>query len=371
MIKFPLDPNARVQLLDNKHATVQSVVINPAQQSVLYFVVRDAREQRWLVPLEYVIEADDDLVTLKISSDEFSQLSKFDESQYLLGGDEENDFFKAGDNRETPIYFLADYDGEADFSLEKNLALIRGAFVEASDGMIGTIEEIAIDPKSGFASQLIIHTMGREKVETVIPASMIDHVEVDSVYLKITRSEFEELPSVPVKYTRTGKIRYQMLAKIYDSTAGAGEAYKQWKELWDKQSTRFIYSAAVLIHDEKGEISISETLDVDKRHGRLFGAVAGGLVGLVGGPVGLVVGLLAGAGIGGVTADKLDRGISNHFLKAFTERLKPGTSALIVLIDSEGVPAVEDSLGQLGGILVQEELTDEMLDEFAGGVSDG
>jgi uncharacterized membrane protein len=366
MIKFPLNPNTRVELVDNKHATVYSVVIDPAQQTVLYFVVQDAGEQRWLVPLKYIVDADIDLVKLRISSEEFNQLPRFDESQYMLGSDGENDFFKAGDTGVTTIYYVADLSDDTVIPLEKDLALIRGAFVEARDGFIGTIEEIAIDPKSGAASEIIIHTQGREKLETSLPASLIERAEVDTVYLNISRDEFEALPSVPVIYTRSDKIRYQMLAKIYDSTGGAKEAYQQWKQLWDKQSTRFIYSAAVLVQDENGKFSFSETADVDKRHGRLFGALAGGLVGLVGGPVGLVVGALAGAGVGGFTADKIDRGLSNHFLEAFTERLKPGSSALIVLIDSEGVTAIEDSLGQLGGVLVQEELTDEMLDEFTG-----
>lgn len=365
MIKFPLNPNTRAELLDNKHAFIYSLVIDPAKQTVLDFVLQDAGQQRWLVPLKYVIDGDDELVRLRITSEEFNQMPRFDESQYLLGSDEENDFFKAGESGKPRIYFLPDMAPGRTVALEKDLALIRGAFVEAQDGFIGTVEEIAIDPKTGAAQEIIIHTEGRDKHEITLPVTMIERAEVDTVYLKIDKEKFESLPSVRVKYSKTGKMRYHMLAVVFESVDGARDSFRQWKQLWAKQTTRFIHSAAIIEQDLDGKISLSETLDIDKRHGRLFGAVTGGLVGLVGGPIGLVVGALAGAGVGGLTADKIDRGISNRFLESFAQNLKPGSSALIILIDSEGVPALRSSLGQLGGILVQEELTQNMLEKFS------
>jgi uncharacterized membrane protein len=362
MIKFPLNPDTRAELLDRKQAYVISVVIDPLQGTVHDFVLRDAGNQLWLVPLKYVIDADDELVRLRLTSEEFNNLQAFDVSQYLSGKDDENDFFKAGDSGKHEIYFIPDLGDLAAIPLEKDLALIRGAFVEASDGFIGTIEEIGIDPSSGAAVEIVIHTEGRDKHEYSLPISSIDRVQVDSVHLNMSKREFESLPSVPVKYTRSGKIRYNMLAVVFESESGAKEGYQDWKQVWSKQTTRFIHSAALLVQHVNGEYSFSETADIDKRHGRLFGAVTGGLVGLVGGPVGVVIGALAGAGVGGFTADKIDRGLSNHFLDTFAKNLNPGTSALIILIDSDGVPALETSLGHLGGILVREELTDEMLE---------
>ena len=41
-----------------------------------------------------------------------------------------------------------------------------------------------------------------------------------------------------------------------------------------------------------------ETGDVDARHGTLFGAVTGGLIGLLGGPAGVILGAAAGAATG-------------------------------------------------------------------------
>ncbi len=365
MIKFPLNPDSRAELLDRMQAYITSVVIDPAQGTVQYFILRDAGNKQWLVPLKFVIDGDDEKIRLRLTSEEFSQLTEFDANQYLAGTDEENDFFKAGESGKQKIYFVPDLGEGTVVPLEKDLALIRGAFVEASDGMVGTIEEIGIDPKSGAAVEIVIHTEGRDKHEVSLPASMIDRVQVDSVYLKMSKNEFESLPSVPVKYTSSGKIRYNMLAVVFETEDGAKEGYKDWKQVWSGQTTRFMHSAAILVRHANGEYSFSETADIDKRHGRLFGAVTGGLVGLVGGPVGLVIGALAGAGVGGFTADKIDRGLSNQFLDTFAKNLKPGSSAMIVLMDGAGVPALEASLGHLGGILVQEELTDEMLERHS------
>lgn len=364
MIKFPLNANARAQLMDRKYAEVYSVVIDPAKQVVVYFIAQDANKQRWLVPLKDVIDADDELVRLRLTEEEFNQLPVFEESQFMSGEDEENDFFKASKSGSHPIFYIPDLSPDTTVSPDKDLALIRGAFVEASDGFIGTVEEIVIDPKSGAATEIVVHTEGRNKVEFTLPVTMIERAQVDTVYLKLNKEEVEALPAVPVKYTKTGKIRYQMVAILFDTVEGGKEGYQQWKQVWDKQTTRFIHSAATIECDQNGEAKFSETADVDKRHGRLFGAVTGGLFGLIGGPVGLVVGALAGAGVGGFTADKIDRGFSNKFLDYFSEQLKPGTSALIVLIDSEGVPALVSSVDHLGGVLVQEEITAEFLDEY-------
>lgn len=364
MVNFPLNPDAQAETLDRKRAYVSSVVIDPMKGTVQDLILRDESNKLWLVPLKYIIDADVEMVRLNLTSEELDHLPAFDASQYLIGMDEENDFFKARESGTHEIYYVPDLDEGGEIPLEKDLALIRGAFVEASDGFIGTIAEIRIDPQSGAAAEIIVHTEGPNKQEALLPASMIDRLEADTVYLKMSIEEFESLPSVPVKYTSSGELRYNMFTVVFESETGAEDGYRQWKQAWSKQSARFVHSAAILVRDASGEYSFSETADIDKRHGRLFGAVTGGLVGLIGGPVGLVVGVLAGAGVGGFTADKIDRGISNHFLESFSQSLKPGSSALIVLIDREGVPALEASLEELGGVLLQEELTGELLERY-------
>lgn len=364
MIKFPLNPNARVQFIDRLAAALVSIVVDTAEQRVVSFVVQDKSNQRRLVPLESVVDADDELVRMRISSDTFFALPEFDESQYVIGGDPENDFFKAVEGVQTPVYYIPDLGGEKAVPPEKDLALIRGAFVNAKDGHVGTVEEIVIDPVSGKASQIVVHTAGRKKEELVLPIAVIGEVKGDTVYLKLSMQQVETLPGVPVELTKQGKQRFEVLIKVYDSVEGASIAYKEWKKVWSKQARYFIHSAAILERNLDGETVFKDVADVDKRQGRVFGAVAGGLVGLVGGPVGVVVGAIAGAGAGGIAADKIDRGFSNDFLEKFVSELKPGTSALILMADREGIPSIADSIKGISGIVLQSELTQNFVDDY-------
>ena len=365
MIKFPLNPRTRVELTDRKSAVLASIVIDTAKQQVTHFVVEDTGGQKYLAPLSAVFFGDDELVRLSMNSEDFLKLPPFDESQYVIGADPENDFFKSSETASV-VYYVPDLNPQQLMPPEKDLALIRGAFVNAPDGMIGTVEEIVIDPQTGSAVQIVVHTEGNRKEELVLPITIIDYVEGDTVYIKLSKKQVDSLPGIPVEYTKAGKLRYEVLIKVFDSVEGASEAHKAWKQLWDKQARHFIHSAAILERDEKGEFSIKDTADVDRRQGTVFGAIAGGLVGLVGGPVGMVVGALAGAGTGNVAAGKIDRGFSDEFLQRFANELQPSTSALILMVDQEGVPSIADAIKGLKGVMLQQELNDQFIKEMLG-----
>jgi uncharacterized membrane protein len=125
-----------------------------------------------------------------------------------------------------------------------------------------------------------------------------------------------------------------------------------------------IVNAAVLVKDADGEVSLKETGDLGAGQGRLFGAITGGLIGLLAGPAGVVIGALAGAGAGGFAAKRIDMGLSDEFLKGFQERLQPGGSALVVLVEHKWAQSLPDVLGGLEGVTVQQTLTDEMVQQI-------
>jgi uncharacterized membrane protein/sporulation protein YlmC with PRC-barrel domain len=366
-----LNTNARVEMIDRLSAELVSIVVDTADQRVVYLVVQDKSAQRRVVPLEHVVNADDELVRLRISGDMYINLPLFDESQYVIGGDPENDFFKISEAGPATIYYIPDLGEAAAVPPEKDIALIRGAFVNARDGHIGTVEEIVIDPATGKAAQIVVHTAGRKKEELVLPLTVLDQVKGDTVYLKLTKHQIETLPGVPVEYTKQGKQRYEVVIKVYNSIEGASQAYKEWKKVWSKQARYFMHSAAVLERNLEGETTYKDMSDIDKRQGRVFGAITGGLVGLVGGPVGAVVGAIAGAGAGGIAADKIDRGFSNEFLQKFVGELKPGTSALIVMVDIEGVPSMSEAIKGISGTLLQQELTQSFIEDYLQEGKDG
>jgi hypothetical protein len=81
------------------------------------------------------------------------------------------------------------------------LAIHRGAIVQATDGQIGKVDEFLTEQIDGHITHLIMRE-GHiwDQKEVTIPVSEIDHVEDDVVYLKTSKNEIEALPTVPIHH---------------------------------------------------------------------------------------------------------------------------------------------------------------------------
>ena len=82
------------------------------------------------------------------------------------------------------------------------LAIRRGAGVEAVDGHVGRVDEFLINPSDDHISHLVLregHLWGQKDV--TIPMSQIDHFENNTVYLKLKKLEIEKLPGIPIRHS--------------------------------------------------------------------------------------------------------------------------------------------------------------------------
>ena len=122
-----------------------------------------------------------------------------------------------------------------------------------------------------------------------------------------------------------------------------------------------LVDAAVIRKDEDGKISIKETADMSGLQGAGIGALLGGVVGLVAGPVGLWAG---GAAIVGWLSARKDRGFENERLEKVGERLSPGDSAIIAVVEHKWVDQLENELAEEGAEIVCEVLAQEIADEL-------
>ncbi len=152
----------------------------------------------------------------------------------------------------------------------------------------------------------------------------------------------------------------EMIIAAFDDEEKAELVLKDLKKL-EKENVFKLINAAVLTKDHKGKASFKETQDVGTGKGALFGAIAGGLVGLLGGPVGVVVGAAAGAATGGVAAHKIDMGFPDDTLKELQTTLKPGTSAILALIQHEWIDRLVEELEKYNASLFRQQLKEEML----------
>ena len=373
MIDIPLSAN--VECVDGLCGQSTAIIVNPVSKDVTYFVVRDetgSSPVERLVPIDRISETTQTLVRLSCTQDELTNMQPFVETHYVINEDRADyTHWTGGEVWQEPY---ATTEGAAYTTVEEehvppgDLALHRGLKVEASDGHIGEIGEFLIDSKSGHVSHLVLqegHLWGTSAI--TLPLSAIDHVEEDTVYLKLTKEAVESLPSIPIKRRRSKKQvegkNVELIARIFDDPDKANESLEFVQEL-HKQKTLKVLHTALLIKDEDGATSVKETGDVDVRGGRIFGAITGGLIGLIGGPVGVVVGALAGAGVGGLAAKRIDLGFSDEFLKNFEENLQPGKVALLVIVEDQWVVKASEALADNEGMIFQQTLTDEMVQQL-------
>jgi uncharacterized membrane protein/sporulation protein YlmC with PRC-barrel domain len=250
---------------------------------------------------------------------------------------------------------------------EGAFAIERGTKVQATDGHLGQVGELVLDPQTGKITHFVMQKgRGRGKKELTLPLTAIARVEEGVVYLKLDKKAIGMLPAIPIKrhYDKaTGDRTMELVAFVYDSPKKTEETLQFIKEL-DQRGTVQIVNLATMSKDKDGKVTYKDTKDLDLKHGRLFGAIAGGLIGIVGGPVGMVVGAAAGAAAGGVTSRLTDFGFSDDLLKLFNDKMKPGNSAILVMLESNFVQPLSENLRHNANAMFQQTLTDRAVQEL-------
>lgn len=165
----------------------------------------------------------------------------------------------------------------------------------------------------------------------------------------------------------------ELLVWAFDEEDIAGEALKELHVL-EQQKIIAVINAAVLTKNVEGKTHLHETQDVDAKRGALFGAIMGGLIGLLGGPAGAIVGAAAGAATGGFAAHEIDLGFDSQFLEDLENSLKPGSSALLALVEHEWVDrlvkALDDYKGRLFTQSVKAEIASQLAEQALSGTED-
>jgi YegS/Rv2252/BmrU family lipid kinase len=148
---------------------------------------------------------------------------------------------------------------------------------------------------------------------------------------------------------------------------GAGEAESVLRSLQGKYGAEDlgVIAAEVLVKDLTGETSMKETVEFRKSKRTRYGALAGGLVGLIIGPAGVVIGGAAGAAVARATAKGPAQSFARGFQEQILAEMRPGSSAVVGLVESEALPAVEEAFEGFNGRLIHETLPAEMVAELA------
>ncbi len=201
MLDIPI--HAKVFCVDG-HPCGQTtyVVLNPVTETMTHVVVKRSiwpNDER-LVPIGLVAESTLDHIRLNCSKDKLATLDSFIETEFIESEVDEyltDPYVLAwpyhfSETRRIPLEHERIPVGE--------LAVRRGARVEASDGHIGHVDGFLVDENSEHITHLVLregHLWGQKDV--TIPVSDIARIEEDTVHLKLDKQSIEKLLVVPAK----------------------------------------------------------------------------------------------------------------------------------------------------------------------------
>ena len=162
----------------------------------------------------------------------------------------------------------------------------------------------------------------------------------------------------------TSDVPTQVIVAAFEGMDSAKEAFDDLKQL-EKEKSIKIENAAILRKDHDSKLHIRDVKDTTGTRGAVLGGVTGAVVGVITGPVGWVA--LGGAAIGGLVAKLKDGGFDNSRLEQWGDRLQPGTSALVAVVDHIWVRDVEAALKEKA----RDVMTMEISHDIAAQLTDG
>jgi len=191
--------NVEVYCVDGLCGQSKEVVLDRNTEEVTHLVVKEKHSPRTelLVPIDLVTETTPHTIRLRCVKEELAALQPFLQVEVV----EEN----------VPHYVSGPYLVPVEVPDTKwvtvkresippgEVAVRKGARVEATDGHVGRLDEFLVDPVTERVTHLVLregHLWGQRDV--TIPVSEIDRLEEKTVYLKLDKDQVEALPSVPV-----------------------------------------------------------------------------------------------------------------------------------------------------------------------------
>jgi len=200
-MEIPL--NVEVHCTDGRCGRSTHVVLNPATEQITHIVVKEKQPSRVerLVPVILIRDTAAEVIVLDCTLEEFSALEPFNQTDFVYG----DLLHHASDPSLTLLWPYAVpakrvVDEKTRPIPPGELAVRRGARVEATDGRVGRVDEFLVDPDSGYITHLCLREGSLRGGKVVcIPVSGISEIKEKIVHLSMDKESIASLPSVPVK----------------------------------------------------------------------------------------------------------------------------------------------------------------------------
>ena len=217
MKEIPLD--AKIVCVDGEYGKSSHIIIEQNTKKVTHFVVEVSNlleSHKYLVSIERVVRTTPKSVALDCTKKELTAMPSFTEMQffnpitykyealidfseeaiarrnsYLMWSDPSLDADPSADIFSMPI--------EAELIPTGEMAVRKGAWVEATDGHIGRVEEFLVDPSDRHITHLVLEKghLWHKKVLT-LPLSEILYMNEDYIYLKLNKQAISQA-AIPVE----------------------------------------------------------------------------------------------------------------------------------------------------------------------------
>ncbi len=201
--------HAPVECTDGPIGESTTIIVDPKTLQVTHYAVKQAEKPHteYLVPIGKIAETRADLIRLNCTKAELSQMAEFVVKEYRqveiprYTGSETG---QVGGVPVPPDVMTVAQDVEQVPSGER--ALHQGAHVNATDGKVGTVDELLLND-SGQITHLVMHKghlWGKKQV--VVPLATVDKVVDDTVYLKLDKATVSTLLTIPNKSGNVSKL---------------------------------------------------------------------------------------------------------------------------------------------------------------------
>lgn len=194
---------------------LRRVVIDPVARALTHLVVEPKHRPGLgrLVPID-LVDATAEGTFLRCSAAEFEALEDAEEAHFLPEPGEGMGYAE-GQVLEWPYYGLGagGMGGVTGMGLTSPQVIIhdrvpvgevevcRGEHVHASDGNIGRVQGLVIDPKDHHVTHVLLqqgHLWGKKEI--AIPISAVKDVAADGLRLNLTKDEVRDLPAVDLAH---------------------------------------------------------------------------------------------------------------------------------------------------------------------------
>ena len=210
--------DAKVVCVDGECGKSTHVIIERNSQKVTHFVVKVSdllESHKYLVSIDQVVRTTAESIALSCTKDELAAMPSFTEMRFLnpvtYKYEALENFSEKAIADRTSYLMWSDPTMGADMSTDifsmpveeeivpaGEIAIHRGASVEATDGHIGRVEEFLLDPKDQHITHLVLEEGHLwHKKELTLPIRAIARMDEDYIYLNLDKEAVRSLSVEP------------------------------------------------------------------------------------------------------------------------------------------------------------------------------